>query len=113
VYNPYGTGLYGCHGKRGYTEANKETSFMDRHGNDVMVCLSTPLEALEREWDEHGLDPNVHLIAGPEMGAKAEHLTLATHGKYEKDHVLMIGDALHIPLLPEMDTPLEGSHQNP
>ncbi|TWU36479.1 hypothetical protein Q31b_47600 [Novipirellula aureliae] len=60
---------------------------------DIMVCSSTPMEALEREWGEHGLDDYVQLIASQEMGTKAEHLKLATQGKYEKDHVLMIGDA--------------------
>lgn len=60
---------------------------------DIMVCSSTPLEALEREWGEHGLDGYVQLIASQEMGTKAEHLDLATRGKYEKGHVLMIGDA--------------------
>ena len=32
---------------------------------DVMVVSATPGEALEREWEEHGLKPNVALIAGP------------------------------------------------
>ena len=32
-------------------------------------------------------------IAGQEMGKKALHLELAAGSKYEKDHVLMIGDA--------------------
>lgn len=60
---------------------------------DIMVCSSTPREALKREWTEHGLDRYVQLIASQELGTKAEHLELATRGKYEKDHVLMIGDA--------------------
>ena len=60
---------------------------------DIMVCSSTPMEALEREWGEHGLDSHVQLIASQEMGTKAEHLELATRGKYDSDHVLMIGDA--------------------
>jgi len=60
---------------------------------DIMVCSSTPLEALEREWGEHGLDAYVQLIASQELGTKAEHLDLATYGKYEKDHILMVGDA--------------------
>ena len=60
---------------------------------DIMVCSSTPREALEREWGEHGLDRYVQLIASQELGTKAEHLKLATQGKYEKDHVLMVGDA--------------------
>ena len=60
---------------------------------DIMVCSSTPMEALGREWGEHGLDRYVQLIASQELGTKAEHLDLATRGRYEKDHVLMIGDA--------------------
>lgn len=60
---------------------------------DIMVCSSTPREALEREWAEHGLDRYVQLIASQELGTKAEHLELATQGRYEKGHVLMVGDA--------------------
>ena len=60
---------------------------------DIMVCSSTPMKALEREWGEHGLDRYVQLIAGQELGSKAEHLELATQGRHEKDRVLMIGDA--------------------
>ncbi len=37
-------------------------------------------------------DRYVQLIAGQELGSKAEHLELATQGRYEKDRILMIGD---------------------
>jgi phosphoglycolate phosphatase-like HAD superfamily hydrolase len=60
---------------------------------DVLVVSATPAEALEREWVEHGIDKQVALIAGQEMGSKTEHLTLAAKGKYGADQVLMIGDA--------------------
>ena len=50
---------------------------------DVMVVSATPGEALEREWEEHGLRPYVGLIAGQELGSKAEHLALAAVGRYE------------------------------
>jgi phosphoglycolate phosphatase-like HAD superfamily hydrolase len=60
---------------------------------DVMVVSATPGEALEREWDEHGLRPFVGLIAGQELGSKKEHLALAAVGKYEPERILMIGDA--------------------
>jgi phosphoglycolate phosphatase-like HAD superfamily hydrolase len=53
----------------------------------------TPLEALEREWKEHGIDTYVRLIAGQEMGTKGEHIALAADGHYPKDRMLMIGDA--------------------
>jgi len=60
---------------------------------DAIVVSSTPYEALTREWQEHDIAKYVEVIAGQEMGKKAQHLEYATSGKYEKDHVLMIGDA--------------------
>jgi len=61
---------------------------------DVMVVSGTPGEALAREWEEHGLDPYVSLIAGQELGSKTEQLALATAGRYAPDKILMIGDAM-------------------
>jgi phosphoglycolate phosphatase-like HAD superfamily hydrolase len=60
---------------------------------DCIVVSATPCEALKREWEEHDIAKYVQIIAGQEMGTKAVHLELATKGKYEKDHVLMVGDA--------------------
>ena len=60
---------------------------------DVICVSATPDEALRREWVEHDLAQYAAIIAGQEMGTKKEHLNYATKGKYEKDHVLMIGDA--------------------
>ncbi|MDB5350449.1 MAG: hypothetical protein JWN86_1696 [Planctomycetota bacterium] len=60
---------------------------------DVMVVSATPGEALHREWQEHGLAGSVAMIAGQEMGTKKEHLALATSGRYQKDKILMVGDA--------------------
>lgn len=60
---------------------------------DVIVVSGTPNEALNREWEEHGIAKYVGIIAGQEMGTKTQHLGYATKGRYEKNHVLMIGDA--------------------
>ena len=60
---------------------------------DTMVVSATPGEALQREWEEHDLKQWVALIAGQELGSKKEHLALATTGRYDKDKVLMVGDA--------------------
>ncbi|MDZ7792919.1 MAG: HAD family hydrolase [Spirochaetia bacterium] len=60
---------------------------------DVLVVSQTPLEALKREWEEHGIDKYTRLIAGQEMGTKTEHIALGADGKYPADHILMIGDA--------------------
>jgi len=60
---------------------------------DVIVVSATPNEALKREWQEHDIAKYTQVIAGQEMGKKAQHLEYATKGRYEKDHVLMVGDA--------------------
>jgi phosphoglycolate phosphatase-like HAD superfamily hydrolase len=61
---------------------------------DVMVVSATPGEALTREWREHGLASYVGLIAGQELGSKTEHLALAAPPeRYNRDKVLMVGDA--------------------
>jgi phosphoglycolate phosphatase-like HAD superfamily hydrolase len=60
---------------------------------DVIVVSATPQEALIREWEEHDIARLVRIIAGQEMGSKAEHLAAATKNKYAPGHVLMIGDA--------------------
>jgi phosphoglycolate phosphatase-like HAD superfamily hydrolase len=60
---------------------------------DMIVVSATPLEALSREWHEHGIAEYVRVIAGQEMGKKALHLKLAAGNKYPPDRVLMIGDA--------------------
>jgi phosphoglycolate phosphatase-like HAD superfamily hydrolase len=64
-----------------------------RERADCIVVSATPGEALRREWQEHDIAKYCAVIAGQEMGSKAEHLALAAGGKYEADHVLMIGDA--------------------
>lgn len=60
---------------------------------DTMVVSQTPLEALEREWDEHNLKRFVRVIAGQEHGTKSEHIAYAARGKYPDEKILMIGDA--------------------
>ena len=60
---------------------------------DMIVVSGTPNEALKREWQEHDLAQYAQVIAGQEMGTKAQHLEYAAQGRYEKNHILMIGDA--------------------
>jgi phosphoglycolate phosphatase-like HAD superfamily hydrolase len=60
---------------------------------DMMVVSATPVEALSREWREHGIASFVQAIAGQEMGSKTLHLELAAKGSYAPDRILMIGDA--------------------
>jgi phosphoglycolate phosphatase-like HAD superfamily hydrolase len=60
---------------------------------DAIVVSQTPYEALAREWEENKMERFVRLIAGQELGTKAEHLKYAAKGKYADNKILMIGDA--------------------
>ncbi|MBB3025010.1 HAD family hydrolase [Trueperella pyogenes] len=60
---------------------------------DLMTVSAASTRFLEREWAEHGLDRYMQVMAGQEMGTKADHLRLAAKGKYDDDHILLIGDA--------------------
>lgn len=69
-------------------------SLRDIQSNSDTICVSqTPTEALVREWEEHDLLQYVSVIAGQELGSKAEHLVLATRGRYPAGCVLLLGDA--------------------
>lgn len=65
-----------------------------RDNSDAICVSQTPAEALMREWDENGLLGHMSAIAGQELGTKGEHLRMAAGGKYPKDKILKIGDAL-------------------
>ena len=73
---------------------NVRESLQMMHGEvDLLVVSATPLEALIREWGEHGLSEYMDIIAGQEMGTKAQHLEFAAKCKYADDRILLIGDA--------------------
>ncbi len=61
---------------------------------DLIIVSQTPLEALEREWEEHDLKKYIKAIAGQEHGTKTEHILMAAKGKYPDNKILMIGDAI-------------------
>jgi phosphoglycolate phosphatase-like HAD superfamily hydrolase len=60
---------------------------------DALVVSQTPVEALDREWEESDIKKYVQIIAGQEYGTKKEHLALAAKSKYPDNKILMIGDA--------------------
>lgn len=69
-------------------------SLQKLHGQaDLMVISTTASDALQREWGEHGLAQYMNVMAGQDMGTKKQHLELAAKGKYDPEHILMIGDA--------------------
>lgn len=50
---------------------------------DCMTVSATPLHALTYEWNAHDIARYMKVIAGQEMGSKAEHVQYAAHGKYD------------------------------
>ncbi len=60
---------------------------------NMIVSSGTPVHALQREWQEHGLRHLVQRISGQEDGPKTHHLRMAAQGRYAPHRILMIGDA--------------------
>ena len=60
---------------------------------DVIAVSSAPYDALKREWYEHDIAKYVKIIAGQEMGTKTEHITNLGLGNYQRENILIIGDA--------------------
>ena len=60
---------------------------------DLIVVSQTPEEALVNEWRLHRIIGKVQVIAGQELGTKAEHLAMAKGDRYPGDRILMLGDA--------------------
>ncbi len=88
---------------------------------DVMVVSTTPGEALDREWQEHGLKPFVGLIAGQELGSKREHKpkSLEFARSYQRHRVWCgSSSSMHFPMSPSrrrsgMTGSREGSPHGP
>jgi phosphoglycolate phosphatase-like HAD superfamily hydrolase len=80
------------HGVPPFPYVRESLAFLEGKA-DMLVVSATPGEALVREWEEHNIARYAQVIAGQEMGTKAQHLRLATKGKVDPDHILMIGDA--------------------
>ena len=80
------------HGVSPFPYVNDALMEASRHA-DMIVASSTPVDALQREWGEHGLSGYVRMITGQEMGPKHHQLSFASANQYAPDHMLMIGDA--------------------
>jgi phosphoglycolate phosphatase-like HAD superfamily hydrolase len=61
---------------------------------DVIVVSAAQCEALDREWDEHGIAGHAKVLCGQEMGTKTHCLKIAKAKGYAANQVLMLGDAL-------------------
>lgn len=60
---------------------------------DVAVVSSANRDAVMEEWEEHGLLEHVDLVLAQDSGSKASCIGALLSCGYEKEHVLMCGDA--------------------
>lgn len=77
-----------------FDDVERCLKLMSQHAN-IIIVSQTPYTDLADYWEKYGLVEYVALIAGQEMGTKAEHIQMAKEvGSYREDHILMIGDAM-------------------
>ena len=60
---------------------------------DVAVVSSANRDAVEEEWEKYGLLANTDILLAQDCGSKAHCISEMLKFGYEKDHVLMVGDA--------------------
>lgn len=60
---------------------------------DVVVVSSANLQAVTEEWERCGLAQHTGLILAQDAGSKARCIEMLLECGYEKDKVLMVGDA--------------------
>jgi phosphoglycolate phosphatase-like HAD superfamily hydrolase len=61
--------------------------------SDTIVISQTQAIALLKDWYRDDLAQYVSVIAGPELGSKTDHFTMAAVNRYPANAILMIGDA--------------------
>ena len=60
---------------------------------DVAVVSSANRDAVHEEWTNHGLLEHVDILLAQDCGSKAHCIAEMLKFGYERDHVLMVGDA--------------------
>lgn len=60
---------------------------------DIAIVSSANREAVLKEWEEHKLLDHVDIVLTQEVGSKADCIAKLLEKGYQKDHVLMVGDA--------------------
>ena len=60
---------------------------------DVAVVSSANRDAVEEEWEKYGLLPYTDILLAQDCGSKSHCIAKMLEFGYDKDHVLMVGDA--------------------
>ncbi|WP_243009123.1 HAD hydrolase-like protein [Clostridium sp. AM58-1XD] len=74
-------------------EGVKETLEYMREYADLAVVSSANREAVEKEWTRHGMIGLVKEVLAQDSGSKTACIARLLEEGYDKDHVIMIGDA--------------------
>lgn len=61
---------------------------------DIVIVSSAAAKGLRDDWENGGLLEYVTCLCGQEAGSKKEQLKAAADGRYDKDKILMLGDAV-------------------
>lgn len=61
--------------------------------SDAIVISQTQAVALLKDWYRDNFAQYASVIAGPELGSKIDHFTMAAINRYPANAILMIGDA--------------------
>ena len=64
-----------------------------QQNSDAIVISQTQAVALLKDWYRDDLARYVSVIAGPELGSKIDHFSMAAVDRYPANAILMIGDA--------------------
>ena len=60
---------------------------------DVAIVSSANRDAVEEEWEKYGLLEHTDIVLAQDCGSKSHCISEMLKFGYEKDHVLMVGDA--------------------
>ena len=74
-------------------EGVKEAFSLIHESADIAVVSSANPEAVRKEWERFGLLEMVDVICTQEVGSKSACIKMISEKGYEKDHILMVGDA--------------------
>lgn len=74
-------------------EGVKEALAMAHEKVDVAIVSSANLDAVLEEWERYGLLPHTDIVLAQDSGSKAFCIGELLKAGYQKDHVLMCGDA--------------------
>ena len=71
----------------------REALEIAQNSADIVIISSASSAGLSKDWGEADLLKYVSFVAGQEHGNKSKQLFGTADGKYEKENILMLGDA--------------------